>query len=247
MKRFLLITGNLCHSSLYKSYYKLNSNLHIFEWWKLHNFSLDKVFNIVNKYDVIITHSAGCSLLAFILSFYKLNKPIIVFSFDGHGLINKGGFLSKCYNNFFLYNRDVKCIDTVIQTYTNINPAKLKNITIFSKKYILDLLHSYKSQLDISYFIFLISIVKFFKTKKPKTNPNLVTWIQIQSTKNDYSPFISNHYGNNHFINQLISLFNIQIHIDSDPHSKFPQHFNIIRHHKKYIHFIQSVLSSSLE
>ena len=236
MNKILLITGNLCESTLYKDYEELN--IDILEWWKIKNFNLDKIYNIIVNYNVFISHSAGCSLLAFILSFYNLKKNVIIFSFDGHGLINKNGFLYECYKN--KQNKD--CIDLIIKKYESISEKNLKNITIFSKKNILSNLQKYRNELNNSYSCFLKSIIKLYEIRKPKTNKKYVKWVEIQSTKNNYLPFESNTYGNNKFLKKLKKMFDIDVLIDTKDDPKFQQHFNIIKYSSEYIPFIKDLI-----
>ena len=185
MGKILLITGNLCESLLYKDYEVLN--IDILEWWKMKDFNLDNIYNIIIKYDIFILHSASCCLLAFIFSFYNIKKHIIIFSFDGHGLIDKYGVLYKCYQKIYVNQENKDCIDIVINNYENIPEKDLKKITIFSKKYILNNLKKYKKELDQSYKSFLDSIIKLYEIKKPKTNKKYIKWLHWNRRSKRYN------------------------------------------------------------
>ena len=243
MVKILLITGNLCESSLYKDYEILN--IDILEWWKMKDFNLDNIYNIIIKYDIFILHSASCCLLAFIVSFYNIKKKMLIFSFDGHGLIDKYGVLFDCYQKIYINKQNKDCIDMVINNYENISEKNLKKITIFSKKYILNNLKKYKKELNESYKSFLDSIIKLYKIKKPKTNKKYIKWIQIQSTKTNYLTFKNNNYGNNKFLIKMKKMLDIDIIIDSYDDSEFQQHFNIIKYSSKYIPFIKYYIENN--
>ena len=243
MDKILFITGNLCESTLYKDYNIFN--IDFLEWWKMKDFNLDKVYDIIIKYNTFIVHSAGCTLLSFILSFYNIKKNIIVFSFDGHGLLNKQGLFYKCYKKIYLDKQNINCVDILISNREKIPEKKLRIITIFSKEYTLNYLQKYKKELNIIYNCFFNSIIKFYRIKGPKTNKKYIKWIEIQSTKNDYLPFKNNNYGNNKFLNRLKKMFNIDIIIDSYGVSEIQQHFNVIKYSDKYIHFIKNYIENN--
>lgn len=56
----------------------------ILEWWKIKDFNLDNIYNIIIKYDIFILHSASFCLLAFIVAFYNIKKNMLIFYFDRH-------------------------------------------------------------------------------------------------------------------------------------------------------------------
>ena len=73
--RILFVTGYLCSKKIYNLYdNKLDKYLKpkYYYWWNDKNISLKRANEIINKYDNILCHSAGCQLV--LLCFLKSGR-----------------------------------------------------------------------------------------------------------------------------------------------------------------------------
>ena len=144
--KILLLTGLATPSYYYKKIEKL-CDIDYFEWWKEKDISLETIFRTVKKYDKIITHSAGSTLLYFTLLNYNYfhNKKISVISFDGH-LITGEKTITKININ--------KVIRNTLGPLKNFKQIKIISLTILLMK-----------QLSMELEMLVNNLIKYYRKK----------------------------------------------------------------------------------
>ena len=190
----LLLTGLAIPSYYYKKIEKL-CDIDYFEWWKEKDISLETIFRTVKKYDKIITHSAGSTLLYFTFLNYNYfhNKKISVISFDGH-LITGEKTITKININKVIRNT-LGPLKNFKQTNQILNHIK----NFHSKNKILE-----------QWALFLLNINKFKVNKKL----NSIRWFETHFTQvcqnKLYVPYKDHKYNCDLFCKAIVKTFQQQ-------------------------------------
>ena len=218
---------------LSKDFYKdcnLFGNITYFEWWKLKNPSLELFYNEIQKYECIISHSAGSTILMYTLLNYKVSKIKRIISFDGHILAN----------NININYDDINVNKIMEHTYILSDVMKRKNrISNLIKKNFINKNNQKKIYLDWAKMILNINI--YNKNVKFSNNIN---WVEIQFTKickkgKMYLPYNINDKNNCDLFSKKIKKVTKPLLIII-PNAN---HFTLLNHTKDYIPLIKLIFN----
>ena len=175
--RILFVTGYLCSKEMYNLYNnKLDKYLKpkYYYWWNDKNISLKRANEIINNYDNILCHSAGCQLVLLCFLKFGIKKKFNIVGLDGH-LISLDELVDIDKINI------KKIINKTLES-TSPPPLKIRN---FVKKLTKNLkINDYNRYRDWIYLLIKEErkYANYKKTPKIKNNEN-VKWTEIQFTK----------------------------------------------------------------
>lgn len=186
----LVVSGFGCSADMY------SLNAPVFEWWK-QNPSIRTFCDSIRGYSVIVAHSAGVILLAYAIRFNLLSSvSLSVIAIDSHlaharsthGIDDMRAFLRHTHANAHLPR-----------------VARLQKDAILSHGDELCRWRTYIRKLALRWY-----------SAAPVRFPLVRSWHHIQCTRNDFMPFIGTSSGNNHFLQDLKTMFGAKVRVVRD-------------------------------